>query len=470
MSAVLEPLTTESATLSQQIGAFARNFDFSRVPAPVIDYAKLCIADSIGIAFASHSYPFAAKCIDGIAALAGTGEFPVIGSQLKLPVRDAALLNGLLIHGLDFDDTHSGAVTHCSTSAVPLVLTEGTRLGVSGAQALAAYLLAIEVDARLGQLADGMLQKTGFHPTGLVGVFGCSVAAGYLNQLTADQIAGAQGIALSMASGSLEFLEDGSWTKRMHPGWAASSAITAVSLAKHQFQAPANAYEGRYGFYNLYLQNQSIDPQGLADDLGHQWETLKVAIKPYPVCHFNHACIDAMLTLREEHDLQPKQIQSITALIHRKQHDVVCLPAAAKRRPQNDYDAKFSLPHAVATAAVRGRFGLAELEEDALGDPTIQALRDRVQFAHYDDSRYPQYYSGAVEVQTADGRTLRHDEPINRGADSRALDHDAVKTKFLGNTQRSIDAARAEQLWAAIQSLDQSPDLKQLNSLLAAGA
>lgn len=471
MSAVIESSARRkdlrAATVSEQIGEFAVGFTLSSVPERVVDYAKLCIADSIGIGFASHNYDFASRCIDAISQLAGNGGFPVIGTKLMLPQRDAALLNGLLIHGLDFDDTHSGAVVHASTSAVPLMLAEGKRRDASGARALAAYLLAIEIDARVGQLAEGMFQKIGFHPTGVVGIFGCAIAAGYLNGLNAEQIARAQGIALSMASGSLEFLEDGAWTKRMHPGWAASSAITAAALAGQDFIAPLNAYEGRYGLYNIYLQKQAIDAHGMVDDLGSSWEMTKVAIKPYPVCHFNHGCIDSMLELIKEHGLRPEHIKSITALIHEKQHDVVCQPEAAKRRPQNDYDAKFSVHHAIAAAAVRERFTLAELEDEALSDPDIQALRDRISFRHDPQSRYPKYYSGGLIVETTDGRTLEHRELENRGADTRPLSHDDVQRKFMGNVDRSLSNGQAERLWYAVMALDTAEDLAELNEAIS---
>ncbi|MEL7538713.1 MAG: MmgE/PrpD family protein [Pseudomonadota bacterium] len=468
MSAALDSFrSSDSATpLSLRFAEFAQTFTLDQVPADVIDYAKLCIADTIGIGFASHRYPFAEKSLAGIRSVAGSGAYPVVGTGDKLPVRDAAMANGLLMHGLDFDDTHTGAVIHASTSAVPLILADGARHGVDGKRALAAYLLAIEADARIGQVANGMLQKIGFHPTGLVGVFGCTLAAGYLAELRADALAQAQGVALSLASGSLEFLEDGSWTKRLHPGWAAASGINAVALAGSGFKAPLKAYEGRYGLYSLYLRDGAVDTSTIADDLGETWEMNRVAIKPYPVCHFNHASIDAMLAVCEEHDLAADDIERVTILLHEKQQDVVCEPESQKRRPQNDYDAKFSIHFAVAAAAVRGRFTLDELEPDARNDATILALCDRTTYRDDPDSRYPDYYSGGVIVETRDGRTLERREPINRGADSRRLTADAVKNKFLANATIRIPSTQAETLWAAVQSLDSASSLDDVATLL----
>lgn len=462
----LEKSIPSQKSIAEQFADFAADFSLDQVPTNVIDYAKLCIADTIGIGFASHRYNFADTSVKAIARLAGNGEWPVVGTRLRLPVRDAALLNGLLMHGLDFDDTHSGAVIHCSTSAVPAVLAEASRHRRSGADALAAYLLAIETDARIGMPAEGMLQKTGFHPTGLVGIFGCTVAAGFLAGLSAAEIAKAQGAALSMASGSLEFLEDGAWTKRMHPGWAASSAITAAALAAGGFEAPLNAYEGRYGFYNLYLPGKEVDPGRVASGLGEAWEMLKIAIKPYPVCHFNHSSIDAMLSLCAEHNLQAEDIESATALIHQKQQDVVCIPEDAKRRPQSDYEAKFSIQFAVAAAVVRGRFTLAELEDDALCDPGILALADRISFEHDPESRYPEFFSGGMRLQLKDGRELLKREPVNRGADGRALDAQAVREKFDGNVDGHLSACAADALWNAVLNLDSAPDVDALSAAI----
>ena len=291
----------------------------------------------------------------------------------------------------------------------------------SGPEALMAYIVAVEASARLGQVADGMFQKNGYHPSGLVTIFGCTLGAGRLAKLTQSQTIRAQGIALSMASGSMQFLEDGAWTKRMHPGDSASNAIMATALAANDFQGPADAYQGRYGLYPLYLPGQKVNIAPVTRDLGDHWELLNVAVKPYPVCHFNHACIDSVILLMQQHNLQPGDIQEVTALLHENQFDVVCKPEQAKRIPSSDYDAKFSIQYCIAAAAVRGKFGLAELEPDALNDKEILALAQCVNFEHWQQSQFPEYFSGGVRIKTSTGEVLEHYEPVNRGAAGRAL-------------------------------------------------
>lgn len=460
--------TQKSANIGDVLAEFALSSRFDALPSEVIAYALLCIADSVGIAFASHQFSFAQSGINTMQSLGSTGTCSVIGGKQLLSSRDAAFLNGLLVHGLDYDDTHSESIIHCSASALPTILAQGYTSKVSGAEALNAYVVAVEASARLGQVADGMFQKTGFHPTGLVSIFGCALGAGMLAKLTQPQIVKAQGIALSMASGSMQFLEDGAWTKRMHPGASASSAIMAAALAANEFQGPADAYQGRYGLYPLYLPGQEVNVEPVTRELGTHWELLKIAVKPYPVCHFNHACIDSVITLMNKHNLRPDDIQEITALLHENQFDVVCNPADAKRVPTSDYDAKFSIQFCIAAAASRGEFGLAELEPDALQDKEILALAQRVNFKHWGGSKFPEYFSGGVGIKTYAGELFEHHETVNRGAAGRTLTVDEVREKFNANMLTSTDQNRADEVWQEIMALPTATTLEPLNQLLSA--
>jgi 2-methylcitrate dehydratase PrpD len=359
-------------------------------------------------------------------------------------------------------------VIHASASAVPVLLAEGRRQRASGARALAAYLLAVETDARIGLRAGGWWQKVGFHPTAVVGVFGATLAAGYLQSQNALALAYGQGLALSMAAGSMEFLEDGSWTKRFHPGWAASSGITAASLAGHGFESPLRAFEGRFGLYNTYLGSRAPATDGdLFEGLGERWEMRNVALKPYPVCHFNHACGDAVIALRTEHGFTAADVDSIVVRLHRNQMPVVCEPIAAKRRPQSEYDAKFSLPFFVATCLVRGRFGLEELESGTRTDAEILALCDKITCEHSDESSFPKYFSGEVEVRLRDGRVLLRREEVNRGADARPLSQQDIEAKFFENTRHAISTARAQNLLQAVMTLDTAASVDALCEAVA---
>jgi hypothetical protein len=174
-----------------------------------------------------------------------------------------------------------------------------------------------------------------------------------------------------MAGGLLEFLADGSWTKRLHPGWAAMCGLTAASFAGVGWSGPPAVYEGRFGLYNTHLGGRETNPAAVGDGLGQTWELMRTAVKPYPICHFIHAFADAVLDLRAEHGLRPEDIAAIRCAIHPVPGKVVCQPAEAKWAPRDEYDAKFSLPFVVSAALSRGRFTLAELAGGARrpGDP-----------------------------------------------------------------------------------------------------
>src|SRR5690606_199663 len=167
--------------------------------------------------------------------------------------RNAVLMNGILVHGLDYDDTHAPGVIHATASVLPTTLGVAARYGRNGRDMLTAYVLGLEIATRLGAVAKGGCHQVGFHPTGLIGAFGCAVAAGWLMRLDLRQYIDAQGLALSMGSGSLEFLADGAWNKRMHPGWAGVSGITAATLGRHGYTGTRLAYEGRFGLFESHL-------------------------------------------------------------------------------------------------------------------------------------------------------------------------------------------------------------------------
>jgi 2-methylcitrate dehydratase PrpD len=238
----VSPLTHQTAPLSRAIADRVTALQRDQVPQDVWEYLKLCLADAVGIAFASRAYDFAHKSLDSLNLLGSEGTSTIIGQSATVSLRDAALMNGLLVHGLDYDDTHLASVVHCSASAFPAALALAEQRGLSGAELLLATLMAIEVDAMLGTQAGGVFQQVGFHPTGVVGVFGATVAAARMMGADSEALVRAQGVALSLSSGSMAFLDDGSWTKRLHPGWAASAALQAAALGVSGFQGPGEAY------------------------------------------------------------------------------------------------------------------------------------------------------------------------------------------------------------------------------------
>jgi len=447
-------MSTATATLAEQLAAFAARLRPEDIPAEVRARACHLMLDATGIACASTRYEFAQRTLSAAREL-GEGDSDVIGMTAKLSLRDAILLNGVLVHGLDYDDTHGRGVIHATASCFPTALAVAAKLDASGADLLCAYVVGMELATRIASVAKGGFHQVGFHPTGLVGAFACAVIAGKLQGQTAAQLAMAQGIALSTASGSLEFLEDGAWTKRMHPGWAGVAGVTAATLARHGFIGPNATYEGRFGLFNSHLGERAAacDYSLATAGLGEVWEVTQVAVKPLPACHFTHACADAAILLHRQ-GVPLDRIRSISALVPKETVGIVCEPVASKRRPKNSYEAQFSIPYAVASGLLRGRFGLVEQEGAALTEPAVLALADKVEYGVDAASGFPRHYSGEVIVTLEDGRVLRHREAINRGSADRPLSNSEIVAKFSENALTTQSPQRVDALLDAVLNLE----------------
>ena len=459
-----DPALDDRTSPAESLARFASALTLGDVPAAALERGKLSILDGLGVGLASNAYPFAAAALSGIAALAGAddpdgsrsdaGLCSVIGRRERLPVRDAALASGILIHGLDFDDTHLASIIHATAACLPCALTLAEATDADGKQLLEAYVAGMEASVRIGAAVKGGFHHVGFHATGVVAHFSSAIVAAKLLSLDSAQTVSAQGIAASTASGVQVFLEEGAWTKRFHPGWATVAGITAARLAKAGFKGPTRPYEGRFGLFQAFLQGYAdqADLSLIARDLGRRWSFAETAIKPYPVCHFIHGCADAAVELSRQ--INPDEIDAVEAFLPKDTLPIVAEPAAAKRNPTTDYEAKFSAPFVVATCLRKGRFGLPELRPDALADPGVLALTRRVTCSADSASAFPTFFSGGVEVRLRDGAVVRRHVRVNSGAGERALDLDAVTEKFLSSASLAVGEEQAREIRAVVLDLE----------------
>jgi 2-methylcitrate dehydratase PrpD len=440
------------------IAEFAAGLRYAAIPEAVRERARIQMLDAVGVGFAANAFPFAGKALAGIAALGGAGGCTVLGRAERLPLRDAALANGVLMHGLDFDDTHLASIVHASVATLPCALALGEDLDADGETLMAAYVAGMEIAIRIGLAARGGFHHAGFHGTGVISHFSSTVAAARLLGLSAAELVSAQGIAASTAAGVQVFLEEGAWTKRFHPGWGAVAGITAATLARHGFVGPSRPYEGRFGLFESHLQAHAAeaDMGALAAGLGTDWKLAETAIKPYPVCHFVHGAADAAISLRGEvPDLEA--IRHVRILLPEPTLPIVAEPAADKARPRTEYAAKFSAPFVVATCLRLGRFGLGELRPEAMADERTLALCARSSCVADPDTGFPEYFSGGVELELRDGSRLRRHVRVNSGAGERQLDRAGALRKFLGTAEMHLTPERAQRAAEAVLAIDMHP-------------
>jgi 2-methylcitrate dehydratase PrpD len=440
--------------LSRALARMAVALRLDDIPEAVLARARLHMLDCLGLGLAATREAFAASALAGVAALGQGGDCSVIGQARRFPARDAALLNAVLMHGLDFDDTHLASIIHPTCTSLPAALALAEQRDLGGDALLAAFLAGAETAIRIGLAVDGGLHHLGYHATGVVSHFASAITAGRLMGLDEDALVAAQGIAGSTAAGIQVFLEEGAWTKRFHPGWGAAAGITAAHLAQTRFKGPSRVYEGQFGLFATHLHTEAkLD--AMTDGLGQVWRFGETALKPYPVCHFIHGCADAAIDLYPE--IGGAAVVSVRALLPQPTLHIVAEPAEAKQRATTEYEAKFSAQHVVAAALLRGRFGLPDLLPEALADPAVRDLARRVTCAADPESRFPEYFSGGLEVTLADGRVLTRHVPVNSGAGARAMDEGQVVAKFMASASLAIEAARAESIAEAVLDLENRP-------------
>jgi 2-methylcitrate dehydratase PrpD len=455
-------------TAAERFAAFSSSLTVERIPDPVVESAKLHLLDALGCGLAAHALETAPAAVQAMIETGSIGPATAIGVSYGLPPADAALANGVTCHALDYDDTHSAAVAHVSVAVIPAALAVAQSEGTDGGDLLAAIVAGNEIVARLGMAVGSGFHARGFHPTAVCGVFGATAAACRLQALDEITVTNALGIAGSMASGLLEYLADGSSTKRLHPGWAAHAAVIASRLAAHGATGPASVFEGRFGLYRAFADRDDIDVEAITAELGERWETPRIAFKPYPACHYVHASIDAAAQAVAETPVRTEEIEEIVALTPEAGVSLVLEPLADKHRPRTEYEAKFSLPYSVASLLVRGHVDVSTYTDEAITDPDVLALAAKVRYEVKDYDTYPRAFPGGVRIHTRDGRTLEAELAYQRGGPENPMTAEEIREKFQTNASLALGGAEVQALEEAVMTLDRRGDLDAFELLALA--
>ena len=438
-------------TAAERLAAFAAALRDDEVPSRVRARAVLHVLDAIGCAYAASALGEGTEARTVAVAQAGATEAGVIGAVERLPAAPAALANGTLMHALDYDDTHPPSICHITAVVAPAAMAVAAATGAGGRELVTAYVAGCEAVARIGAAADGEFHRRGFHATGVCGVFGAAVAAARLLRLDAAATVRALGIAGSFAPGLLEFLGDGSSTKRLHAGGAARAGVEAALLAQAGATGPAGVLDGRYGVFATHLGDRhEAALAAQLDDLGDRWETAAMAIKPFPCCHFMHGALEALQSL----GLRADDVAAIDVRVADAGVGLILEPAAAKPRPRTPYDAKFSLPFTAGALLVHGRVGVATFTADGIDDEAAVAVARRMSYEPVPLAEMANGFGGAVAVRTTDGRTVTAAVDHPRGSVAAPMTEADVRAKFRDNAGLALAAADVAALEVAILGAD----------------
>jgi 2-methylcitrate dehydratase PrpD len=455
-------------TISGQIAEWVAALRYDEIPSEVVAAARLHLLDTLGAGLAAHARGVATAGRTVAASGGGRGASTIIGAELGASPAAAALANGMLCHGLDFDDTHADSICHVGVVVSPAAVAVAEAAGADGRELLVALVAGSEIITRVGAAAVPGYMLRGFHPTSVSGVFGAAVAAARLRALAPREIRSALGLAGSMSSGLFAYLGDGAETKPVHAGWAAHGGILAAELAAAGGEGPGAVFEDRFGFFAAYYDGDGAALEAQIADLGRRWETPRIAFKPYPACHFVHSCLDAAASLLAQQPVAAKEIDRIVVAVPGPGIPLVLEPREAKCDPRTEYDAKFSLQYSIAALVVHGHVGLDTYSEQAIRDPAVLALASRVEHVQRPFPTYPRSFPGWVRIETRAGAVLERELEHQRGGPENPMSVDEVTAKFRQNASRALDAASIAGLQEALLSLESQDDLARLFAPLRA--
>ncbi|MFB6161377.1 MAG: MmgE/PrpD family protein [Haloferacaceae archaeon] len=456
-----------SPTPTETVVDHALSVEYDAIEEEVRDRLRRHVLDLVGVSVGARSVAASTPPVErAVDRIAGAGEEATAFSGERMAAADAALLNGTLAHSLDYDDTHRESSLHPGAPVVPAALAVAEREGADAATFLAAVKVGYDVTCTLGRAVDpDSHYARGFHPTATCGTFGAAVAAGVVAGLDREGLRAAMGVAGSQAAGSLQYLKNGAWNKRLHGGLAARRGVEAATLADVGFHAAAEPLAGDKGFFQGY--SDDADPSIVAD-VRERESVMETALKPYPCCRYMHAALDALLDLAPEVDASA--VESVTVDIPGPGVRLTGDPIERKRRPENFVDCQFSMPFGAALALERGDAGLAAFRDaqDGLDDPDLRRLMDLTDVVTTDAvaELFPEQWAARVVVETGDERLERFVE-VASGEPEKPLDWGDIGEKFDElATAAGVPDAAAEAVKTTARGLGETTDLDDLLAAL----
>ena len=447
--------------LARELAHRSAALRFEDLPADAVHWAKIGILDTVGVTLAGCGE----ECARIARKLAGNGgRSLVFGTPERANMLDAALVNGVAAHALDFDDMNNTLGGHPSAPILPALFALADEHPVTGRAFIAAFVAGFETECKLGRGVHFHHYTKGWHPTATLGVFGAAAAACNLMQLDEERTAIALAIAASLASGIKANF--GTMTKPLHVGHCARSGLYAALLAAEGFTANPGVFEHNQGFLDVFNGPGTYDVERMLAHWGDPFDIVEpgIAVKQYPCCGSTHPALDVMLDLVRRHDLKPANVARVDARIHARR-----LEHTNRPDPQSGLAGKFSVQYCLARALTDRAIRIEHFEGDAWGDPAVRAVLPRVHAAAYTTAQFAEdnHYGADVKVTTTDGTVLsgRIDEAAGRTS-GRPLAPERLREKFDNCVARALPRSRAASLADMIARLDTVANVRSFTNLL----
>ena len=445
--------------IAEEFSSWSKNLKVKDIPEKTKLTLQFLLKDICGIILSARNEDYVKSLVE---TYKGSGNLISLGHSERFDLFSSAIIAGTAAHGEDFDDTFEGNPMHVGATMIPAMLSAAQKFNLDGDQILKGLAVGSELICRLALVAPTAMHKQSFHPTAVCGTFGVAAGLSSVLDLSEKQMVSALGIAGSFTSGIIEYLAEGSWTKRVHPGWSANSGMNATLIAKSGFYGPRTVFEGKHGFFEAFAFKEiERDYSHLTDELGKRWENQNLAFKPFACGTMAQPFVDCAIKIRKKIK-NLDEISSITAKVGEGTVHRLWEPLKEKRQPSTPYSAKFSVPYCVAVGFIRGDAGLNEFNEKSINDKEILSLASKVNYEIDPNNEYPKNYTGTLICKTSENEFNEH-QPCFRGGIREPLTKDDIDKKYNANLNYSkISEENKKNLNNFIETLFDKPDFSKI--------
>jgi 2-methylcitrate dehydratase PrpD len=363
------PKPTPEKDVTRRLAHYIVTASYEDLPANVRREGVRTLLNWVGVAIGGSRHQTVDIAVSALSPFSGPAQASLLGRRERFDIMNAAFINGVSSHIFDYDDTHLKTIIHPAGPVASAILALAEMQPVTGKEFLNALVLGVETECRIGNAVYPNAYDVGWHLTGTAGVFGSAAAVGKLLKLNEQQMVWALGLAASQPIGLRESF--GSMNKSFNPGRAASSGIFAAMLASKNFTSSDSMIEAKRGWANTVSTKQ--DYNEILGDLGKRYESALNTYKPFACGIVMHPAIDAAIQLRNENKVTPDQVERVDLKVN-----PLVLELTGKKTPREGLEGKFSIYHAVAVAIAEGAGGEKQFSDRAVNDPTVIALRGKV--------------------------------------------------------------------------------------------
>ncbi|MGO4248466.1 MmgE/PrpD family protein [Paenarthrobacter sp. RAF54_2] len=459
-------MSTEShsePSITEVLSEYWAGITYDDLPRDVISAMKDHILDTLAVAMAGILSEESRRVRNALSGMSNGGPCLIWGTRGRLNPAHAALANGTSAHARDFDD--GGGPGHAGSATLPAAIAAAELVGASGKDLIVAACAGYDVSYRLLQGIGGFAAHTdrGWHSTGTFGTFAAAAACAKILRLDAATFANALGIAGSFTGGVWAFIEDGAWTKRVHPGKAGESGIDAAFLARAGITGPHRLFEAPWGgIFATYGDGRGF-PERVTARLGETFNVSTSYLKPYACCRGSHSAVDAVLKLIAERDLQPSDVLSITVTAGETAINMLNVDPI-----ETVFDAQFSLPYAISVALENRSVGLEQFDPPRISEPRIQEIFAKISMVLDSSIQLEDGPRLDFDLKSGEKITLLAGNPTDaKGSEKNPMTHGEVVAKAQA-VLRPYGNEAAAQLIEAVENLDSASTLDKLINALSA--